>query len=292
MFFHEVDSLSIFWPSTLNRLMCSSRSRTETFILLSTALATGSNMVPSASSSSIATNFLYNLAVQVPPFVQAIEATLSSPTYHNVDVSSYEADHVCWRTETWDEYSELVGALKYQTTMCQLLIESTIGGRPIATFALHDGIPVPPRTSATTTTTTTTTTASSTTTTTSSPTSRSIHVIEIPAPKEGSAYKRGLEHVEFVIGNNEIQNGDGSCSPATTNVVTPRNDHLHQFTLDDFIKRHSSLQWNTKAKTKAINPDISLKIDLEDFGTCSVKFHLMPLAKVIDYEKEHNIANS
>jgi uncharacterized protein len=186
------------------------------------------------------------LRSQVPTFVAAIEETLEK-TYQ-LNVSNYEADHVCWRTETAEEYSSLTQDLLESPDDCKLLIESEIGGRPIATFALAKAISVG---------------------------SRSISVVEIPSPKTGSAYRRGLEHVEFVI-------------PRPSSVVSPI--HNHQSTLDAFMERHPKIPWDTKAKSKSINPDISLKLEVEGFGNCSVKFHLFPLAEVIEYEKKEGIA--
>eukprot|EP00591_Stephanopyxis_turris_P017004 CAMPEP_0195533180 /NCGR_PEP_ID=MMETSP0794_2-20130614/39980_1 /TAXON_ID=515487 /ORGANISM="Stephanopyxis turris, Strain CCMP 815" /LENGTH=105 /DNA_ID=CAMNT_0040665627 /DNA_START=129 /DNA_END=443 /DNA_ORIENTATION=- len=87
-------------------------------------------------------------------------------------------DHVCYRTETIEEYNELVDALKGPGTSSgkvELLIEGCIGGRSIATFRLlaQGGVMTK---------------------------HGLVNVVEIPAPKEGSPYKSGLEHAEFVIG--------------------------------------------------------------------------------------------
>ena len=195
--------------------------------------------------------FLSKLLEQVPIFIKNVEETLWQ-NYH-LDVSVYEADHVCWRTETIKEYSQLVNALKAASDdECTLLIESNIGGRPIATFSFPKGIDAGDRT---------------------------IRAVEIPAPKEGSPYKRGLEHVEFVIVTSPEDQPD-----------SPRNDATHQSLLDLFMKKAPSIKWDTRAKQKEINPDVSLKFQLEQFGKCSAKFHLMPLADVIEYEKNlmHN----
>ena len=82
--------------------------------------------------------FLTALALKVPKFVSGIQAKLVRS--HNLDVSHYEVDHVCWRTKTMEEYSALVNTLKTAHDECELLIESNIGGRPIATFSLKRGI--------------------------------------------------------------------------------------------------------------------------------------------------------
>jgi predicted metalloenzyme YecM len=211
----------------------------------------------------VVSEFLATLQRQVPPFVQAIETALVN-TY-NLDVSAYVADHICWRTETEQEYSTLVEALKRSLDSTRLLVESEIGGRPIATFWLTQGIPVPTTTSITGTCTE----------------HRVIQVLEIPAPKLGSAYKKGLEHVEFVIGTKPSQ-------PLL--YPSPHNNGDHQSAFEAFMNQYPMIPWDTKAKTKNINPDISLKliIYLPEQGEqhCSVKFHLVPLDKVIEFEQK------
>jgi len=189
---------------------------------------------------------------------------------HDIDVSNYTADHVCWRTETMEEYTDLVEALKNSTTKdWTLLIESTIGGRSIATFRLTcgSGIQVDDDTN-------------------NNKNHRIVDVIEIPAPKDGSPYKTGLEHVEFVIANNN--NTPNKDTTTTSSLLTPLNNEIHQNVLSEFVQQYPSCDWNLKAQGKDINPDVSLKVELDEFGLCSVKFHLLPLAKVIEYEKQHN----
>jgi predicted metalloenzyme YecM len=60
-----------------------------------------------------------------------------------------------------------------------------------------------------------------------------------------------LEHVEFVIDQD----------------------------FESFMRRYPDLQFDLKAITKESNPDISLKL-----GEYSVKFHNLPLDKVIEEE--------
>ena len=196
----------------------------------------------------LAKQFRITLGQSVPKFVGNVVFTLKND--FGIDVSSRVADHVCWRTETLEEYAKLVDSMKASTDCFTLLIESEIGGRPIATFELAEPI------------------------TCSSSSSHAISVLEIPSPKPGSPYKSGLEHVEFVIGDN-------------AQALSPLNDHLHQEAFDSFLREHADVHWSLKAKDKKINPDISLKMNLEEFGACSVKFHLMPLADVIEFEKKH-----
>lgn len=80
---------------------------------------------------------------------------------------------------------------------------------------------------------------------------RKIFVIELPFPKQGSDYKTWFEHVEFVIDEK----------------------------LEDFIAKHSELEFKTKALSKKINPDISI-----NFWDISVKFHRDSLENIIESE--------
>ncbi|EQC42212.1 hypothetical protein SDRG_01050 [Saprolegnia diclina VS20] len=86
-------------------------------------------------------------------------------------------DHVCYRCEEEAEYTHL--ARTVLPTMATLLVESEVGGRPIATFKLHAAIPLAG--------------------------GRSVDVLEVPMPKRGSFYKRGLEHAEIVVPYDLVQ---------------------------------------------------------------------------------------
>jgi len=190
--------------------------------------------------------FETNLTEQVPKFLEAVQARLLEL---GLDVNQYQADHVCWRTESLEEYSELASALSSSDNWT-LLVESEIGGRSIATFQMKQGITVG---------------------------ERMMDVVEIPAPKDGSPYKAGLEHVEYVIST-------GENKPSS-----PRNDETHERILNDFMTQFPGIEWKTKAKNKELYPDVSTKVELPNFnGTYSVKFHLMPLAEVIRYEIDNN----
>lgn len=192
--------------------------------------------------------FLSNLREQTPRFLKSVFMALDGM---NLNVSEYPADHVCWRTESIEEYSDLVSALKVASEEARLLVESEIGGRSIATFQLLEPIDCG--------------------------NGRVIGVVEIPAPKDGRPYKQGLEHVKFVVpsvNKNESVN------------TSPLSDTAQRATLEEFMRMNEGVDWNTKAIDKRLNPDVSLQIELEEFGLCTVKFHLYPLSKVIEYEKE------
>jgi predicted metalloenzyme YecM len=80
---------------------------------------------------------------------------------------------------------------------------------------------------------------------------RAIHTLEIPAPKEGRVYREGYEHAEFVI----------------------------KESFESFQERYPHLDFDTRALSKMINPDISLKLS----DKISVKFHYSSLAYVVTY---------
>ena len=206
----------------------------------------------------IAHQFVSDLHKQVPLFVSSIITNLNNQ--HGMDVTNYQADHVCYRTETVYEYNRLVKALKADTNNIHLLVESEIGGRSIATFKLTVPIEI----------------INPCITAGDIGSTRLIDVIEIPSPKVGSPYISGLEHVEFVIGNRLLSDN-----------YSPINDNHHQSTLQAWMDTFPSVSWNIKALNKYCNPDVSTTLDLPDYGdkVVSVKFHLLPLEDVIKFEE-------
>ncbi len=137
-----------------------------------------------------------------------------------IAVSNYELDHICYRVATEERYLALKKAL---SKLGELLTESQIGGRAIASIKLAEPIIYK---------------------------NRKIDVVELPAPKKGSFYKEGFEHVEFVIDQPFV----------------------------DFMAVHPHLDFITKDLKKSVNPGITLKET--DF---SVKFHHHTLEYVIRY---------
>lgn len=103
-------------------------------------------------------------------FLSEIFTSLAS---RGVDVSRYELDHLCYRVETSEEYTEMKRKL---SLVSDCLGEPTIGGRSIATYKLR--APFVFEVGAQ---------------------QRSIACIELPFPKLSSHYRSGLEHAEFVI---------------------------------------------------------------------------------------------
>ena len=79
---------------------------------------------------------------------------------------------------------------------------------------------------------------------------RKIYCIELPAPKKGRFYPEGYEHVEFVVDKE----------------------------FNKFMELYPKVNFDTRAMSKEINPDISINYD-----GCSVKFHHNTLEYVITY---------
>ena len=153
----------------------------------------------------------------ITPFLDQIFQHLAED---QIEVKDFELDHICYRVETDERYLELKGLLAEHG---ELLTETEIGGRPISTFKLQ--VPYQYR-------------------------NREIHCLELPAPKEGSPYPEGFEHVEFVIGE-PFQN---------------------------FMNRYPNLEFKTKGMQKSVNPEISRK-----YTGVSVKFHHHHIEYVIKY---------
>lgn len=152
------------------------------------------------------------------PFLDRLFKALETD---GVDVQHYELDHICYRVATEARYSGLKEEL---ASLGNLLGENQIGGRPIASFRLQEPIHYQ---------------------------EREIYVLELPAPKVGSHYPEGYEHVEFVINQ----------------------------PLEHFVADHPNLVFKTKGLHKAVNPDVQLQYD--GFG---VKFHRQSLEYVIRYQ--------
>lgn len=110
--------------------------------------------------------FLTGLQDQAQAFYESI---LREAEVKQLNLQGYEMDHLCYRTTTMEEYK--ITCDKFRE-VGQLLIESEIGGRLIATFELNEPIVLK---------------------------DREVAVIEVPAPKKGSNYPLGFEHAEFVI---------------------------------------------------------------------------------------------
>lgn len=138
-----------------------------------------------------------------------------------------QLDHICYRTESREAYDNKKQEL---TSSANLLGETMVNGRPIATFRLHQPIVVD---------------------------GWRIDSLELPAPKEGSHYPEGLEHIEFVLYDD----------------------------LPSFLQKYPDKEFDLKSVNRGINPEAGYKI-----GNYSVKFHLLNLPTVINLERKLGIA--
>ncbi|MCB9092363.1 MAG: VOC family protein [Halobacteriovoraceae bacterium] len=140
----------------------------------------------------------------------------------NLDLARLELDHLCFRCSSHEEYDFFRGKLK---EIGEKIHASIIGGREISLFKLNKAISFQ---------------------------GRSISIIELPAPKEGSSYVSGFEHAEFVI----VQN------------------------FESFSKEYP-LEWDWSGAKKDHNPELRYRFH----ANCSVKFHHQSLESIIQLEK-------
>jgi predicted metalloenzyme YecM len=139
-----------------------------------------------------------------------------------ITVDAYELDHICYRVATPERYRELRDQL---APYGELLTDNPVNGRPIATFRLATPLRYQ---------------------------ERRIHYLELPAPKPGSPYAEGWEHVEFVV-----------------DVPLPA-----------FAERYPHVDFDRKGLTKTSNADLR-----RQYPCGSVKFHRQSLAAVIARER-------
>ncbi len=135
-------------------------------------------------------------------------------------------DHICYRVETDARYRELREYLLQQGNT--LLVESIIGGRSIATFKLSTPLPYG---------------------------NRRIPLLELPAPKPGSFYPEGYEHVEFVTDRPLV----AFCDQLPALLAVP------------------AANYDRKGLSKARNADLRVKLG----DGYNVKFHEQSLEAVI-----------
>jgi hypothetical protein len=100
------------------------------------------------------------------PFVSQLLAELAAS---GVTIQQPYVDHLCYRAATLAEYRTLCAVLAEAGT---LLVEGMIGGRPIATYQLHQPVQAG---------------------------EGRVPCIELAAPKPGRVHQAGLEHIELVV---------------------------------------------------------------------------------------------
>lgn len=183
----------------------------------------------------------------VGPFLtQATQFILEKTS---IPIRSLEIDHICFRCASKEEYTRIIGDLVPEHG--ELRIEGMIGGRPIATIALHEAIAFE---------------------------SWKIGCIEIPCPKPGREYASGLEHMEVVI------------APLLSSDAQPATPHHSKPHLEAFVRQYagdgvSALTFDTRAIDKEVNADVSLSVSSD----ASVKFHLCSLLDVTGMEKREGL---
>lgn len=153
-------------------------------------------------------------------FIQAIAAGLDELGIQRSELVMM--DHICYRVETGERYQELKQRLQENAL---LVAENQVNGREISTFEFEEPLKAA---------------------------GWVLPYLELPAPKPGSHYTEGLEHVELVTAGS----------------------------LERFLQRHSDLTFSLEGMGKLINPEATLKTE-----ALSVKFHEQPLGAVARIEQ-------
>lgn len=155
--------------------------------------------------------------------LKSFERDLSSGIEKNsLNLKYYYIDHICFRTKTLDEYLNIKQKLNL---LGNVLISSQIGGREITTYKLRKPLSI---------------------------LGQNVYVLELPAPKAGSKYSTGFEHVEYVIDKS----------------------------FDDFAQRYPWIEFDWSGASKEHNPELRVKFD----KNVSIKFHHDNLENIIKKE--------
>ena len=139
-----------------------------------------------------------------------------------IKLLSHDIDHLCFRTDSEADYLKVCQDF---SGMGELLVESMVGGRLISTFKLKDPLIYH---------------------------DFKIPLVEIPAPKKGSSYQRGFEHIEMVVNES----------------------------FDELIEFYGGLKLDKRALDKKLNPDLVIILD-----SGAIKLHHQSLERVIEIEK-------
>lgn len=127
----------------------------------------------------------------------------------------WDIDHLCYRAPTEQKYQELKNMF---LAFSDLLAETPVNGRMIATFQLHTPIPFRDWV---------------------------IDLIELPAPKPGKSTPEGFEHIEVVCDTpfSELQSKHGHLNLDLGGLKKPFNQELEIVLGERNIKfHHLSLQ--------------------------------------------------
>ena len=142
-----------------------------------------------------------------------------------------EVDHACWRVETGKAY-ELASCAALQDG-AELLGEAMVGGRPVSVFRLREPLDVG---------------------------THRIRLLELPAPKKGSAYATGWEHVEVALGS---------------------DDKLEALAAQ--LRATSALKVNWRNWTRSSNREV--RVTPPGLPNFRVAFHARPLDQVLAAER-------
>ena len=216
-------------------------------------------------------------------FISAVHARLVRAGC-DARARGYQMDHICYRVESLRQYRRTLDALV--PALGELLVESMIGGRPIAIVALHTPIVHE---------------------------GFEIRCIELPCPKHGSPYARGLEHAELVVCDAAagVEGSDGLRTwLERCRAEAPCGEGIGALLaqMEPFSRE------NQPAMNKAVNADVSIVLhasgpganvaavdgvaaadgaapapDDADGGPTKlcVKFHQRPLCQVVAWELAH-----
>ncbi len=102
------------------------------------------------------------------PFLENLFAEIEDKA-PDLTASAYPIDHICYRVATAERYAEMKTFLEEEN---ELLAESEVGGRAIATFKLKKSFNFR---------------------------GQNIWLLELPMPKADKFYAEGFEHIEMVI---------------------------------------------------------------------------------------------
>ena len=151
-----------------------------------------------------------------------ISKVLSALYKDKIDVSSLDIDHLCYRSNSDEEYEQLKSRLK---KLAWRLDESEINSRLIGVYILKEPMRYM---------------------------SREIYCLELCAPKKSADLSSGLEHLEFVIGED----------------------------FEDFMQKYPHVKFDQEDVYKSRNPGIKIRYD-----GFKVKFHHQALEDVVRKEK-------
>ena len=271
---------------------------------------------PAASASS----FCSRLRELAGPFLSTVVSRCQE--LHGIDVTTagsggtpLQADHVCWRCESIQEYIELKADLLCRASggCNELLVESIIGGRPISTFRLNPPLEITVRRNHTNkagdadyadNTDNSEGSCGSGGSSGDGWITFQIECLELPCPKPRRFYASGLEHVEFVVGDTRpgavnCAAGDASggtqydaSSSTSSNAGSDGEGPVGTTALRRFRARYPCVVFDERAFDKTCNPDLTLALGNASDRPINCKFHQCALSKVVAYEKAHGMVES